>query len=329
MMMSRMKNIKSLPWIKWEAILKKISQYPTMSHNLLSLATYASLITAAVLIGIKLFAYILSDSLSLFSTLIDSTLDGAASFINFFAVRRSLQPATAQYRFGHGKVEALAALGQSAFIAGSSMFLFFSAIHRFYSPQIVEKPTVGVIVMGISIFLTIGLVSFQRYVISRTKSLAISADSLHYFGDILINASVILALILGDWLKWYFIDPLFAIGIGFYILRTSWLISKKALSQLMDHELSEEDRKEIKLTVLSHPKVIGLHDLRTRSSGLRSFIQLHLELEDFIPLIEAHTISDEVESKILTKFPHAEVLIHQDPRSAVGSKSSSENKIFW
>lgn len=314
---------------KWETILKKISPFSHLPNNLVSLATYASLLTAAILISIKLFAYILSDSLSLFSTLIDSTLDGAASLINFFAVRRSLQPATSQYRFGHGKAEAIAALGQSAFIAGSAFFLFFSAIHRLYSPQPVEEATVGIIVMIISIILTIGLVSFQRFVIKHTKSLAISADSLHYFGDILINVSVILALLLAKWFKWDFVDPLFAVAIGIYILQTSWLISKKALSVLMDHELSEEDRQKIKLTVLSHPKVIGLHDLRTRSSGLRNFIQLHLELEDFIPLIEAHKISEEVESKILKEFPSSEILIHQDPRSAIEAQSATEKEIYW
>lgn len=323
-----MKHMKLIGSNIWGTLLKKL--YPINAPtNLVTFATYASLLIASILIGIKLFAYILSDSLSLFSTLIDSTLDGAASLINFFAIRRSLMPATSQYRFGHGKAEALAALGQSAFIAGSAFFLFFSAVHRLYSPQIVERPSTGVVVMLISICLTIALVSFQRFVIRKTKSLAISADSLHYFGDILINASVILALVLGDWLKWYSMDPLFAIGIGFYILRTSWVISKKALSVLMDHELSEEDRDQIKKIVLIHPKVIGLHDLRTRSSGLRSFIQFHLEMEDSIPLIEAHKISDEVESSILKEFPSAEVLIHQDPRSLVGSKSSTESKIFW
>lgn len=291
------------------------------SDNLLKSATWASIGVSVLLIGAKIFAYIVTDSLALFSTLMDSLLDGAASLVNFFAVRRSLQPASREYRFGHGKAEALAALGQSAFVAGSALFLIFSAVHRLFSPQLVEESMVGIIIMVLSILLTILLVGFQRFVIFRTKSLAISADALHYYGDILINVGVIVSLILGEALKWVWLDPFFAIMIALFITLTAWHILQKALSVLMDKELPLTDRHHIKEIVKQHPKVMGLHELKTRSAGAKSFIQLHLELEDFIPLIEAHAIADEVEALLLKAYPNAEVLIHQDPRSLVGKKA--------
>lgn len=296
---------------QWETLVKKLIP----SFNLVKLATYASLIVALILIGAKFFAYMLSSSLSILSTLIDSVLDGFASLINFYAVRRALQPADKTYRFGHGKAEAVAALGQSMFIAGSAFLLLFAAVHKFYNPSPVEQTRFALVVMVFSTFLTLILVSFQGFVIKKTKSLAISADSIHYISDILINCGVILSLFITDWLKIELIDPVCAICIAVYILFCSYRVVKKALSVLMDREVSEEKRKKIIDIVLKHPKVLGLHDLRTRSAGPRIFIQLHLELDDFMPLIESHTIADEIERDLLKEFSNAEVLIHQDPQS--------------
>lgn len=294
-------------------------------EELVKSATYASVSVAIILIGAKFFAYIITDSLALFSTLMDSFLDGAASLVNFFAVRRALQPATKEYRFGHGKAEALAALGQSTFIVGSGVFLLFSAIHRLFSPQIVEKSFLGIVIMLFSILLTVLLVGFQRFVLRHTKSLAITADALHYFGDILVNVGVMFSLILGEMFNWTFLDPVFAIIISIYIAYSAWQIFQKALFVLMDKELSHEERDHIEEIVKNHPKVLGLHELKTRCSGPKSFIQLHLELEDFIPLIEAHAIADEVEAMLLKTFPQAEILIHQDPRSVAEKRTCIRN----
>ncbi|HQS84817.1 MAG: hypothetical protein B7Y25_00795 [Alphaproteobacteria bacterium 16-39-46] len=308
----------------WDSLLGNLPK----SFNLVKIATFASLIVALILIGLKLFAYMLSDSLSILSTLVDSMLDGIASLINFYAVRRALKPASTLYRFGHGKAEAIAALGQSMFIAGSSFFLLFSATHRFYDVTPLEDTSIAIGIMFFSVFLTLILVSFQRFVIHKTRSLAISADSLHYVSDILINFSVIIALLLGNWLKFNLIDPIFAIFIAAYILYCSFRMVKEALVVLMDRELSEENRKKIIETVLNHPSVLGLHDLRTRSSGSHTFIQLHLELNDSMPLIESHKIADDVESSLLKEFPTADVLIHQDPQSAVDPLSLNKDKIW-
>jgi ferrous-iron efflux pump FieF len=283
------------------------------SARLMIGATYASVVVAAVLIVGKIAAYLVTDSVAVLSTLIDSLLDAAASLINLFAVRHALTPADREHRFGHGKAEALAGLGQSAFIAGSAVFLIFEASHRLLDVQPVENSMVGIGVMAVAVVLTLALVHFQRYVVRTTGSVAIKADALHYLGDLLVNGSVIVSLLLGMELGWYFLDPIFAIGIAVYIVVSAWHIARQSLDQLMDRELPDEARQRIKDIALAQPDVVALHDLRTRAAGRTQFIQFHLEMEPDISLIRAHAISDAVEAKLLEAFPGAEVIIHEDP----------------
>lgn len=275
-------------------------------------ATYASVAVAIVLIIIKIMAYLLTGSVAILSSLIDSFLDFLASGINLFAVRHSLVPADHDHRYGHGKAEAIAGLAQSAFIVGSALFLIFEAINRFSHQQVLENGMVGIGVMLITIALTGLLVKFQRYVVKKTGSIAITADSLHYAGDLLLNLSVIVALILSIYLDWQIADPIFALMIALYILRSAWVIGKQSLAQLMDQELPDEVREEIKAIALQHPEVLNLHELRTRSSGRQYFFQLHLEMDGELKLKEAHQIANAVEIEICKAFPNAEVIIHED-----------------
>ena len=280
--------------------------------RLMRLATYASATVAIILIVAKLAAWMMTDSITILATLIDSCLDAAASLITLFAVHHALQPADKEHRFGHGKAEALAGLGQSMFIAGSSVFLLLESINRLLYPKDLEVVDAGIIVMIFSIILTMALIAFQQHVVRQTGSTAIAADSVHYKTDLLVNIAVIIALLLAM-NGWTGVDPIFAIGIAFYILHSAWEIARDAIDQLMDKELSNEERADIKQLALSHPKVKGIHDLRTRKAGLTNFIQFHLELDGKLSLEQAHTIADEVEAIIKEKWTDAEVIIHEDP----------------
>ncbi len=282
------------------------------SEKLMHWATYASVAVAIVLIIIKIMAYLLTGSVAILSSLIDSFLDFLASGINLFAVRHALVPADSDHRYGHGKAEAIAGLTQATFIVASSVFLIFEAINRFSHQQAVENGMVGISVMVITIMLTVLLVKFQRYVVKKTGSIAINADSLHYVGDLLLNLSVIVALILSVYFDWQMADPIFALLIALYILKSAWEIIKQSLSQLMDQELPDALREQIKAIALRHPEVRNLHELRTRSSGRQYFIQLHLEMDGELKLKEAHQIANEVEIEICKAFPNAEVIIHED-----------------
>ena len=294
-----------------------LSTGPEETARLLRLATYASISVALVLILAKLVAWGLSDSVSLLATLIDSVLDALASMINLVAVRHALTPADKEHRFGHGKAEALAGLSQSMFIAGSAGFLLLEAGRRIISPIAVEAVGLGILVMVFSIVATLLLLAVQNHVIRKTNSTAIRADALHYRTDLLVNGSVILAL----WLSvrgWAGFDALFACAIAIYILYSAWEIIKVSYDHLMDRELPDEQREEIKTLVLVHKSVRGMHDLRSRHSGTVTFIQFHLELDDDLSLLEAHKISDEVEMHLLEAYPGSEIIVHIDPQSVVG-----------
>lgn len=278
-------------------------------------ATYASVSVATILIFVKFFSWWMTDSVSLQATLIDSLLDAAASLINMFAVRRAQRPATEKYRFGHGKAEAIAALGQSLFIAASALWLIREAIQRLINPIPLVETNIGIVVMILAMILTYILVRYQTKVVALTGSAAIKADSLHYRSDLLINAGVILSLvgtaISGvDWL-----DPLAGAIIAAYILHTAWTITSEAFYILMDGELPEEIRQKVISIAIDQPDVLGVHELKTRSSGLKNFIQLHLELNGEITLSQAHIIADRVEKAILKEFPLSEVIIHEDPKN--------------
>lgn len=277
------------------------------------MATYASVAVALLLVSIKSAAWLTTDSVAVLSSLIDSLLDTVSSLVTLFAVRKAQEPADHEHRFGHGKAEPLAALAQSAFIAGSAALLLFEAAHRFVDPAPVEKPELGIIVIAVTIVVTLGLVVLQHWVIRRTGSIAVNADSLHYKGDLLMNAAVIAALILGGWFGWRYADPAFATAIAVYILINAWAIVREALDMLMDRELPDEDRERIYAIARAHAETHRAHDLKTRRSGQTTFIQMHLEMDPAISLRRAHQISDEVETRIRDAYPDAEVIIHQDP----------------
>jgi len=281
--------------------------------RLMRLATYAAVATAVALISMKGVAVYLTGSVAMLGTLLDSLLDGAASLLNLVAVRHSLTPADDEHRFGHGKAEALAGLGQSIFIFASAGYLVFESTARFIDPVPLGNSLAGIVVTVLAIFVTLALVAFQRHVVQRTNSLAIEADSTHYRGDLFMNLAVVAALVLSGFLGVHWADAVFGLAIAALIGFSAARIALGAYDQLMDREFSEADRERIKAIALSHPEAINIHDLRTRSSGIYTFIQFHLELDSGISLLNAHRISDDVEARVKEAFPGAEVIIHQDP----------------
>ncbi len=290
-----------------------LSTTPHQAAKLLKQAAYASMFTALLLVTVKFGAWLTTGSLSILASLLDSLMDVMASFINAMAIRYSLNPADEDHSFGHGKAEALAGLGQSSFIAGSALILLMHGVERLKSPMPVQSVGTGLGIMFFSIVTTLILLSFQRFVVKKTHSPAIRADSLHYATDLLTNACTIAALLFSR-LRWgQIIDPLLSMVIAAIILRSAWQIGKESVQLLMDQQLPLDQREKIQAIARSHPQVIGMHDLRTRQSGQISIIQLHLDLDATISLVQSHTIAKEVEAAIKEHFPTADILIHQDP----------------
>jgi ferrous-iron efflux pump FieF len=253
-----------------------------------------------------------SGSVSILASLIDSLMDSAASVINLFAVRYALKPADREHRFGHGKAEALAGLAQAAFIVGSAVLVLLQGVGRLLDPQPINATWLGISVMVLSIIATLGLLAVQRHVIKRTGSTAINADSIHYRSDLLLNASVIVALLLAA----YGIqraDALMGLGIALYIGYSALRIGLDAIQILMDHELPEEVRTEALALARGVAGVIDVHDFRSRQSGHHWFMQMHVELPAQMSLLEAHDLGEAVRSVLEQRFPQVDVLVHTDP----------------
>ena len=290
----------------------------------LRIATYASVATAVVLVSMKLGAWLMTGSVSILASLIDSLMDSAASALNLLAVRYSLVPADKEHRFGHGKAEPLSGLVQAAFISGSAVFLILHAVERLRFPRAVEEVGIGVAVMVVSIVLTALLLLIQRRAIQQTQSTAIRADALHYATDLLTNLSVIVALLLSNY-GWVWADSAMAMLVALYIFYSAGRIGFEAVQQLLDRELGAETQEQILTIVRREPEVRGIHDLRTRQSGQVQFVQLHLELDGGLALERAHAIADRIEREISTLLPDAEVIIHQDPSDV----TEHVDRVLW
>ena len=282
------------------------------AERLIILATRASVAVAFILLVIKIYAWLATGSMGVLAALVDSLLDLGASLINMFAVRYALVPADEDHRFGHGKAEALAGLGQAAFIVSSALFLIIYTLERIVHPELLESFDVGVSVIGISMIITFFLVAFQRHVVKATGSIAVKADSVHYASDLITNAGILVGLGL-YYFGWLYSDPIIGLLIGIYILKCALEIGYESVQLLLDRELPKEEQDLIHQLATKHPSVIEVHDVRTRQSGQTKFIQLHLVLDGNLTLRDAHSLSDEVDKNIREEFQYADILIHQDP----------------
>ncbi|TYO71719.1 cation diffusion facilitator family transporter [Pseudomonas sp. CK-NBRI-02] len=281
-------------------------------QRLLRLATRASLAVATILVVSKAVAWWLSDSVSLLAGLTDSALDAVASFLNLLAVHYALRPADDDHRFGHGKAEALAGMAQALFIGVSAVLIGVQAVDRLQSPQPLGDTAAGIAVMLLSLVLTLALLTFQRKVIRATGSTAVRADSLHYRSDLLLNGSILLALMLARF-GWPQLDALFGLGIALYILWSAVQIARESTAILMDQELPADIGERMLELVCAIPGVKGAHDLRTRVSGNRWFVQLHLELPGELKLHDAHELCMQASAAIRQRYPRADVMVHADP----------------
>lgn len=275
--------------------------------------TIASLSVAMLLIGVKFAAFLMTDSVALLSSLMDSSFDAMASLVTMISVRHAMTPADAEHRFGHGKLEALSALGQAVFIFGSAIFLMFEAVQRVMKPQHITDIQAGLVVMTVSIVLTAALIVFQTFVIRRTKSVAISADHLHYKGDLLMNLGVFACFALSYYIPWPYFDPAFALIISGVLLKGAREITQESFGILMDKELPDDDRNKILSIITAHKDIYAVHDLRTRSTGERIFIEFHAEIDGRMPLKKAHDVTEDVERALFEAYPTSEVIVHQEP----------------
>lgn len=285
--------------------------------NLARRAALASVACAILLGSLKAWAAWRTGSVAVLASLADSLLDLVASLVTLGGVHWASQPADHDHRFGHGKAEALAALFQVVVIAVSAFAILLRASQRLMESQTSVEPEYGIAVSLVAIVVTLALTRYQRSVVRRTGSIAIGADRIHYESDLFLNSAVILALVLESYAGIAGADAVFGLAIGLWLLFGAWRASVDAIDQLMDKEWPEEKRRRFVEVAGRHPELIGLHDLRTRTSGAKDFVQFHIWMDPHMTILESHDVVERLEKELAEEFPGTEVLIHVDPEGQV------------
>jgi len=286
-----------------------------------------SLTVSSTLFAVKIIIGLMSNSMAIIASALDSAFDFISSSVNFFAIRHAQKPADHQHRFGHGKAEALAGFLQSIFIFCSGLYLIYESGRRFLNPQEIKNIDLGIVVMIFSIALTLALVLYQNWVQKKSKSMVIAADSLHYVTDLLSNLAVIVSLLLGRYFSLHQFDVLAALGIAIFIIKGSAGIFKQSFDVLMDRDISDKYRDDIKeILETDSPDIIGYHDLRSRSAGDIDFLELHLELSANLKILDSHDIIEDIMFRLKKKHPNIEIIIHTDPAEV--DMQSGKVKLF-
>jgi ferrous-iron efflux pump FieF len=278
-------------------------------------AARLSILAAAFLILIKTATGYLTGSISVWASLLDSTMDIFASAINFFAVRAASRPPDEDHAYGHGKAESLAGLFQALVITASGLFLVWEAIRRLVNPRETQAEGVGIVTMVVAILVSVGLVYRLKSVARKTDSPALAADAVHYASDVYSNGAALAALAVSYLSGWPLADPLFSLAISAYILASAFSVARDSVDVLMDKRLPAEVDEAIERVVSDFRArgVVGFHDLRTRRSGSIKFIDLHLEVERDKSLEEAHDLTVQVIRAIQAELPRTRVQVHTDP----------------
>jgi ferrous-iron efflux pump FieF len=290
---------------------------PAERAKLTARAALASIAMAIILIAAKSYAAIETSSMAMLGSLADSGLDLVASLVILLGVRIAAAPADTDHRFGHGQAEALAALVQVILITLSAIFIGFRAIERLASGAETADAELGITVSVVAMVLTAALISYQRHVVKRTGSLAIGTDRLHYSSDLLLNGSVIIALVLEQFAGLTGADAVFGLLIALWLLWGAVTASSHALDQLMDREWPDDLRERFLAAAKEYPILAGLHDFRTRSSGTHYFAQFHVWVPEHWTVKEAHDRLDRAEEDLQRRFPGTEILIHVDPEGQI------------
>lgn len=276
-------------------------------------AALASVATACFLLVLKGIASWETGSVAMLGSLADTGLDLIASIVTLYGVRLAATPADKDHRFGHGKAEALAALFQVTLIAASAVGIGWRAILGMQAVVPIRSANIGIVASIMAIVATILLVAYQRRIIRRTGSIAILADNVHYQSDVALNISVIVALVLEQFVGLRGADPFFGLLIALWLAYGAFRASNGAIDQLMDKEWPEEERAQFILVAAQHPAIRGIHDFRTRRSGSHDFAQFHINVAPDMTIATAHAVMDAIEAQIHETFPHVEILIHVDP----------------
>lgn len=284
------------------------------NNNRKKLAAILSIVASFVLFCVKITFGLVTNSLSIVTSAVDSFLDLSASVINYYSIHHSSRPADKEHRYGHEKAEAIAGLFQSFIIIASTFFLIFEAIERLNTNVLIQKLDKGIAIMLISLIVSYILSKYLKKVAIKTESIALHADSFHFKTDLYTNITIITGLVLVKLTGLTILDSLITILVSSFIIYSTYQIIRNSLDVLMDRELSSEKLFLIENSIKEHSMDIkGFHKLRTRNTGSTKFIEFHLEINKELSFIEAHDISEEIIKKLEILIPNSEIIVHVDP----------------
>jgi len=286
---------------------------PTQAARLTRGVTALSVGVAFSLVIVKLAGWRSSGSVAMLASLADSGLDVVAALATFAAVRYAATPPDADHRYGHGKAEAFSSLLQATLVFTSAALIGWQATMRLIAPEAVKTGAESILIMVVATAATATLVWAQSWVLSRTRSLAVSGDRAHYMADLGSNAAALVGIAMATFLHWDQADALAGLFVAAWLVWGALGVLKDSSDSLMDRELEEADRSAIAALVLADPAIPHMHALRTRASGPVIHIQLHAEIAAATTLVEAQEILVRAEQRVHTKFPGADILILPDP----------------
>ena len=287
---------------------------PRESAALTRRVTLFSVSTAAILVTLKLVAWLASGSVALLASMADSGLDLLASLGTFFAVRYAVAPPDQEHRFGHGKAEAFASLMQAGLVFASAALIAREAIGDLVGPHPLKATGWAIAVMAVSTALTAVLITAQTRVLRQTASVAVSGDRAHYATDLASNLIALAGIAASAILGLNNLDAIAAILIAALLLWGAVSVFREASGQLMDRELSDAARARIVALMTEDPRLTHVHQLRTRASGPFVHMQMHIDLDPQLTLEAAHEVIVAAEKRVLAAFPSADIIIHADPR---------------
>ena len=261
-------------------------------------ATAVATATATLLALLKLVIGAMSGSVAVIASAIDSILDTTVSIFNFFAIKKAEEQPNEMFTYGKGKIQAIAAVIEGTIVTVSGLYIIYEAIAKLLNHKGTSMLGVSLWVMLISIVTTFFLVKYLEKIAKETDNLVIKSDALHYKTDLFSNGAVLLALFL-VWLTGLdFIDALFGLAIGIYIIYSAYEIIVEGIMILLDRSLDAEVVAKIGEIISTMPKVRGYHWLKTRTDGTHNFVDFHLVLDPKMTLEEAHNIAEKIICKI-------------------------------
>jgi cation diffusion facilitator family transporter len=279
-----------------------------------SRAPLVAVATAGFLVVLKGVAAWLTGSLALGAAALDSAVDAFISAASFFVLRRSAEPPDAEHAYGHGRFESLAVLGQGLLLLAAAGALVATGIERLVEPRSPRALGLGLTVLGIAMAASWLVGRHLGRAAASLDSPALRADSIHYRADLWVNAGAFAALLVVRWAAWPAADPLLALAVSAAVLRAGFGLVADAVGDLSDRGLPEPELQRIAAIVASFaPEVAGMHGLRTRRSGSRRLVEVHLEIPADVTFEEAHARGARVRRAIERELPRSRVQVHNDP----------------